>query len=171
VPDAFIGAHRGDDGSFAPLSWIGDERIAIGGRPAAGTVALLPGLGVTHVVNCRARAQVTWSRDLAAERAVFGADRVAHAPMWDLGRPQQPRLWAHAARFAARTLDEDPKARILIHCHRGRHRSAMLAYAVLRLRGRTDTEAAALVLTHRPGAELMTAYVRSVEQWLTALPI
>jgi protein-tyrosine phosphatase len=150
------------------LSWISGERIAVGGRPAVGAVALLSDHGVTHVVNCRSRAQVRWSHDLAAERAVFGAARVAHAPMWDLGRPQDPWLWADAARFAARTLDDDPAAGVLIHCHRGRHRSVMLAYAVLRLRGRAESEAASLVLTHRPGAELLPAYVHSVEQWLAA---
>jgi protein-tyrosine phosphatase len=152
----------------AQLSWISAERIAIGGRPATDAVALLRAHGVTHVVNCRSRAQVRWSRDLAAERAVFGAARVVHAPMWDLGRPQDPWLWAGAARFAARTLEDDPEAGVLIHCHRGRHRSAMLAYAVLRLRGRAENQAASLVLTYRPGAELLPAYVRSVEQWLAA---
>lgn len=154
--------------ALPPLSWISGERIAIGGRPATGTVALLGAHGVTHVVNCRSRAQVHFSRDLAAERAVFGAARVAHAPMWDLGRPQDPWLWADAVRFAARALEDDPEAGVLIHCHRGRHRSVMLAYAVLRLRGRAETEAASLVLTYRPGAELLPAYVRSVERWLAA---
>jgi protein-tyrosine phosphatase len=148
------------------LSWISGERIAIGGRPATGTVALLRAQGVTHVVNCRSRAQVRWSRELAAEREVFGPACVAHAPMWDLGRPQDPWLWSDAARFAARTLDDDPESGVLIHCHRGRHRSVMVAYAVLRLRGRAESEAASLVLTHRPGAELVPAYVRSVEQWM-----
>jgi len=42
----------------------------------------------------------------------------------------------------------------------------MLAYAVLRLRGRTAGEAASLVLSHRREAELVPAYVHSVEQWL-----
>jgi predicted protein tyrosine phosphatase len=152
----------------APFSWIGSERIAIGGKPAGREVALLGRHGVTHIVNCRARAQVRWSRDLAAERAVFGAARVAHAPMWDSGWRQQPRLWADAARFAARALDEDPGARVLIHCHRGRRRSAMVAYAVLRLRGRSADEAGSLIRAYRPGAELVQAYVQSVEQWLAA---
>ena len=57
-------------------------------------------------------------------------------------------------------------ARVLIHCSAGRRRSAMLAYAVLRLRGRTAGEAAALVLRYRNEAQLVPAYVRSVEQWL-----
>jgi hypothetical protein len=37
---------------------------------------------------------------------------------------------------------------------------------VLRLRGRDRTRAAALVLTYRAEAELVPAYVRSVEGWL-----
>jgi protein-tyrosine phosphatase len=151
-----------------PVSWIGDERIAIGRMPPARVMPLLADQGVTHVVNCRARAQVRWSRDLAAERAAFGTARVAHAPMWDSGRSQRPGLWADAVSFAARALDEDPEARVLIHCHGGRRRSAMVAYAVLRLRGRSADEAARLVLTYRPGAELVPAYVNSVEQWLEA---
>jgi len=152
------------------LSWIGDERIAISAVPPARTVAGLAGLGVTHVVNCRPRAQVRWSGDLAAERAAFGPGRVAHAPMQDHGLRQRPAAWAAAARFAARVLEEQPQAGVLIHCTAGRRRSAMVAYAVLRLRGHDRTGAAALVLTYRTEAELVPAYVRSVERWLATAP-
>ena len=41
----------------------------------------------------------------------------------------------------------------------------MLAYVVLRLRGHDRTRAA-LVLSYRTEAELVPAYVRSVERWL-----
>jgi hypothetical protein len=44
----------------------------------------------------------------------------------------------------------------------------MVAYAVLRMRGRTCDEAAALVLRYRPQAELVPNYVRSVERWLAS---
>ena len=148
------------------LSWIGDERIAISAVPPARTVAGLAGLGVTHVVNCRPRAQVRWSGDLAAERAAFGPERVAHAPMQDHGLRQRPAAWAAAARFAARVLEEQPQAGVLIHCTAGRRGSAMVAYAVLRLRGHDRTQAAALVLSYRIQAQLVPAYVRSVERWL-----
>ncbi len=42
----------------------------------------------------------------------------------------------------------------------------MLACVVLRLRGHDRTRAAALVLSYRTEAELVPAYVRSVERWL-----
>jgi hypothetical protein len=42
----------------------------------------------------------------------------------------------------------------------------MLAYPVLRLRGHDRTRAAALVLSYRTEAQLVPAYVRSVERWL-----
>lgn len=54
---------------------------------------------------------------------------------------------------------------VLIHCSVGR-RLVMLAYAALRLRGHDQAQAAALVLRYRPGAQLVPAYVRSVERWL-----
>src|SRR5215470_6492475 len=139
----------------AALSWIGDERIAISGVPSARTVARLAEQGVTHVVNCRPQAQVRWSGDLAAERAVFGPGRVAHAPMQDLGLRQRPAVWAAAACFAARVLEDQPRAGVLIHCTAGRRRSAMLAYAVLRLRGHDPARAAALVLRYRARAMLV----------------
>jgi len=160
---------RGGPGAAGPaLSWIGGERIAIGGVPPAGLVARLAEQGVTHVVNCRSRAQVRWSGDLAAERAAFGPGRVAHAPMQDHGLRQRPAVWAAAACFAARVLDDQPQAGVLIHCTAGRRRSVMLAYAVLRLRGYDRTRAAALVLSYRREAVLVPAYVRSVERWLAA---
>ena len=148
------------------LSWIGDERIAISGVPSARAVARLAEQGVTHVVNCRPRVEVRWSGDLAAERAAFGPGRVAHAPMQDHGLRQRPAVSAAAARFAAQVLDDQPQAGVLIHCTAGRRRSAMLAYAVLRLRGHDRTRAAALVLSYRTEAVLVPAYVRSVERWL-----
>ena len=148
------------------LSWIGDERIAISGVPSPQAVAYLAEQGVTHVVNCRPRVQVRWYGDLAAERTVFGPGRVAHAPMQDHGGPQRPAAWAAAACFAARVLEDQPQAGVLIHCSAGRRRSVMVAYAVLRLRGHGPARAAALVLRYRPGAQLVPAYVRSVEQWL-----
>jgi protein-tyrosine phosphatase len=154
----------------AALSWIGDERIAISGVPLVQAVAGLAGQGVTHVVNCRPRAQVRWSGDLAAERAVFGPERVAHAPMQDHGLRQRPVAWAAAACFAARVLEDQPQAAVLIHCTAGRRRAPMLAYAVLRLRGHDRAGAATLVLRYRTQAQLVPAYVRSVERWLATAP-
>ena len=57
---------------------------------------------------------------------------------------------------------------MLIHCTAGGRRSAMVAYAVLRLRGHDRARAAALVLTYRTEAVLVPAYVHSVERWLAA---
>ena len=79
------------DAAAAALSWIGDERIAISGVPSPWAVAHLAEQGVTHVVNCRPRAPVRWSGDLAAERAAFGPGRVAHAPMQDHGLRSGPQ--------------------------------------------------------------------------------
>jgi len=147
-------------------SWLGPERIAVGSLPVGDEVARLQEAGVTHVVNCRARAQTLLSQDLWAETRVFGAERVAHAPMWDHGRAQDPRAWAPAARFAVAALEQDPEAGILIHCQQGRRRSALVAYATLRLRGRSPEEAAGLVLEYRPVARIVPAYRASVESWL-----
>ena len=136
------------------LSWIRDERIAISGVPPAWAVARLAEQGVTHVVNCRPRAQVRCYGDLAAEQAAFGPGQVAHAPMQDHGRRQRPAVWA-AACFVVRVLEDQPQTGVLIHCSAGRRRSAMLAYAVLRLRGHDRARAAALVLRYRTEAQLV----------------
>lgn len=138
--------------------------------PVGGAVSRLPELGVTHVVNCRAELQTRISQDLWAERQVFGPDRVVHAPMWDHGRPQPSRLWAPAARFAAAALEDDPTAGVLIHCQQGRRRSAMVTYAVLRMRGHDPDDAARLILESRVPASIVPAYRRSVEEWLSASP-
>ena len=149
-----------------PWTWIGDERIAIGSLPTpASLVTLADEEGVTHVVNCRSRAQTAFSGDKDMEQAVFGADHVAHAPMWDHGRPQSPDAWAEAAEFAAEALD-DPTAKVVIHCQRGRRRSVLVAYATLRLRGHAPEDAARLILSHRKEAHLVPAYRASVEAWL-----
>lgn len=157
----------------ARLSWIGDERIAVGNLPMAVDLLALPAQGITHVVNCRSRAQTWVSQDLAVERALFGRDHVVHVPLLDFGQAQHPRLWSAAARWAAAVLDEDPDARVLVHCHQGRRRSIMLTYAILRLRGRGVEEATEVISRHRAEAVLVTAYTRSVESWLAdgAVPV
>jgi protein-tyrosine phosphatase len=149
------------------LSWLDDERLAIGSLPTAATLPRLPAAGVTHVINCRTRLQTWFSQDLAVERALLGPDRVAHAPMWDTGRPQPPRRWSAAARFAAEALAADPTAGVLVHCQHGRRRSVLVAYAVLRLRGRDAVSARELICRYRPGAVLVDAYLSSVDRWLT----
>jgi protein-tyrosine phosphatase len=140
----------------------------VGNLPTAASVVRLPGEGVTHVVNCRARLQTVISQDLSVERALFGPSRVAHAPMWDSGRRQPPRLWAPAALFAAAALEEDPEAGVLVHCQQGRRRSVLVAYAALRLRGWSGEDAARLILSSRAEARLVPAYRASVEDWLAA---
>jgi protein-tyrosine phosphatase len=150
------------------MSWIAEERIAIGSVPRAAWLEQLAGEGVTHIVNCRARLQTWISQDLAAERALLGSSRVAYAPMWDHGLRQHPQRWAAATHFAARALNEDPAARVLIHCHGGRRRSVLVAYAVLRLRGHPPEDAGTLILQHRAEARLVRAYTTSVEAWLAA---
>jgi protein-tyrosine phosphatase len=129
-------------------------------------VSRLPELGVTHVINCRAGFQTRLSHDLWAERQIFGADHVVAAPMWDHGRPQPASVWGPAAEFGARVLEEDPAAGVLVHCQQGRRRSAMVAYAILRLRGHDPDDAERLVLDHRAPAVLVPAYKASVEGWL-----
>jgi protein-tyrosine phosphatase len=148
------------------LTFLAGERIAVGNLPTAASIVRLPGEGITHVVNCRSRLQTVVSGDLAVERALFGRHRVAHAPMWDDGRPKPPALWASAARFAAEALDADPDARVLIHCQAGRRRSVMVAYAALRLRGHGPEDAERLIMDHRTEASLVPAYRESVERWL-----
>ena len=149
-----------------PWTFVDDERIAIGNIPTPESLLELADKeGITHVVNCRARVQTALSGDKDMERAIFGADHVAHAPMWDHGRTQPPEAWAEAAEFAAEALN-DPAAKVLIHCQRGRRRSVLVAYATLRLRGHTAEDAARLILSHRKEAHLVPAYRKSVEDWL-----
>lgn len=151
-----------------PWTWIADERIAVGSIPTPASLLLLAREGVTHVVNCRSRAQTAFSQDLAAECSLFGDANVAAAPMWDHGRHQPPEKWADAASRAAAWLDADPHARVLIHCQRGRRRSMLVAYAVLRLRGRSPEVAARDLLQFRQEGRIVPSYRRSVEEWVAS---
>jgi hypothetical protein len=152
--------------SLRGFDWIGDERIAIGALPTGVAVRAIVEAKITHIVNTRARLQTVISQDLWVERALLGPSRVAHAPMWDHGRPQPPELWARAALFAAAALEEDPSHRVLVHCQQGRRRSVMVTYAVLRLRGHAPDAAAELIARHRKPARLIPTYQASVEAWL-----
>jgi len=148
------------------LSFVPGERVAIGAMPVAGEIMRLPDHGITHLVVCRATPQTLFSQDLWAARTVLGKDNVAHASMWDTGRPKDPEHWSQAALFAAEALQANPEARVLVHCQQGRRRSVMVAYATLRLLGLSEAEAARGVLEARPMGRLVPAYRRSVERWL-----
>lgn len=156
----------GPDPATTWLSWIGDERVAIGTMPTPATLPHLAEAGVTHVLNCRARWEAIPTQELALERALFGRANVIHAPMWDTGWRQPPGRWAHAALFAASALDQDAGALVFIHCKAGSHRSVLVAYAVLRLRNRSGECAAGLIHRHRAEAELLPAYKASVDAWI-----
>jgi hypothetical protein len=164
--------HRHSTRAYGPsranswLSWIGEERLAVGSLPTADSLPRLSAEGVTHVVNCRFRAQTWLSQDLALERVLFTPPRVVHAPMWDNGRPKTPDRFAGAVLFAAAALAEDSGHRVLIHCQQGRRRSVLVAYAVLRVGGHGPDDAARLIATHRREADLVPAYLDSVELWL-----
>lgn len=164
--------HRISTRLYGPLpsvrgfDWIGDERLAIGAVPTGVAVRAIVEARITHIVNTRAHLQTVLSQDLWVERALLGADHVAHAPMWDHGRRQPPELWSGAALFAAEALEADADNRVLIHCQQGRRRSVMVAYAVLRLRGHAPDAAADLIRRHRRPARLIPTYQASVEAWL-----
>jgi hypothetical protein len=64
----------------------------------------------------------------------------------DHGRRQRPAGWAAAVSCAVRVLEEQSQAGVLMYCTAGRRRSAMLVFAVLRLRGHDQTAAAELAL-------------------------
>ena len=109
----------GPDAARWALSWIGDERIAISGVPPPTTVARLAEQGVTHVVNCRPRADVWWTGDLAAERAAFGPGPVAQHQRRRPGAvvPAQPqhRVSEHDRTVPARgAVDEHFRLRLII---------------------------------------------------------
>jgi protein-tyrosine phosphatase len=150
------------------LNFVPGERVAIGAMPVAGEVLRLPDHGVTHLVVCRARPQRMFSQDFWAAQQVLGRGNVAAAGMWDTGRPKGPEQWADAAEFAAQILQADPDARVLVHCQQGRRRSVMVAYATLRLLGRSEADAARGVIEARPMGRLVPAYRSSVERWLAS---
>ncbi len=100
---------------------------------------------------------------------MFGADHVMAAPMWDHGRHQPPAPVGAGGRASRPTCStRTPTAGVLVHCQQGRRRSAMVAYAVLRLRGHDPADAARLVLEPAPPRVLVPAYRDSVEEWLAA---
>jgi len=105
---------------------------------------------------------------VAALRARLQARALSSADALEIMRESYRgyvRLNTHSFRelFAHLVDGEGP---LVIHCTAGMHRSVMVAYAVLRLRGHDRAQAADLVLHYRPQAELVPAYVRSVERWL-----
>ena len=78
------------------------------------------------------------------------------APTADDGTTKDGSWFAPAVDLALKAL-EDPTAKILVHCWLGVRRGPSMVYAILRARGHSPEEAAAMVLAVRPSAELRYA--------------
>ncbi len=125
----------------------GTGRLSVWHRPRVRSIPQLPELGCRRLVTllaAREGAEAIGSAAVAAGLLWTWLPLAGAAP--PTGRPSEA---------AARTIAElssrlDEGESILIHCSAGIHRTGMVAYALLRLRGASEAEALAEIERLRP---------------------
>ena len=142
------------------MSWL-TEQIAVGGgiwRDA--NMMEVARAGITHIIDM----QIEFDDTALAE--AYGIE-VLWNPTDDDFQRKPPELLQRGVEFGLRAL-EGPQNRLYIHCAAGVHRAPMMALAVLCAQSWSLEEAAELIVTRRPVADLADVYVRSVEQFMRA---
>jgi protein-tyrosine phosphatase len=135
------------------------ERLAVGS--AIGTfenMLEVSAAGITHVVNLQAEFD---------DRSIVGDTGVE--VLWiecsDDFLPKPAELFWDGILFTLEAL-RDPRARVLVHCAAGIHRSPMMLFAMLRVLGHQPEEARNLIAAARPLAEFPSVYLDSVEDFV-----
>src|SRR5205085_12541643 len=140
------------------MTWITD-RVAVGGGiwNDANMIEVVRA-GVTHIIDM----QIEFDDTPLAEPYDV---RVLWNPVDDDFLPKPWQVFERGVQFGLAALAE-PGAKLFIHCAAGVHRAPMMALALLRARGLSLEEAAALIITRRPIADLADVYVESVERYI-----
>ena len=181
------------------FSWI-TEKLAVGGGIwNAENMAEIARLGFTHIIDMQiefddtALAEpygiaVLWNptdddfkpkppslfrRGVEFALAALYPGSPSRAAMYQISKQEAAAVMnGRRIRYPAReALVDDPGARIYIHCAAGVHRAPMMTLAILRATGWSLTEAADLLVSRRPVADLADVYVRSVETFVQSLTL
>ena len=131
------------------MSWVTD-RIAVGGAIWNDERMIeVVRAGVTHILDMQSEFDDT---QLAGPYGV----EVLWNPVDDDFQPKPAPLFARGVEFALAAL-ANPEAKLFIHCAAGVHRAPMMALAVLRASGWELAQAAELIESCRPEADLAQA--------------
>ena len=141
------------------MTWVTD-RIAVGGGIWTDEKMIeVVGAGVTHIIDM----QIEWDDTKLAEP--YGV-QVLWNPTNDDFQPKPPELFQRGVDFALGALDDDPEAKVFIHCAAGVHRAPMMTLAVLRAMGWSLEDAMELIEVRRGVVDLADVYVQSVEDFM-----
>ena len=141
------------------MTWVTD-RIAVGGGIWTDEKMIeVVRAGVTHIIDM----QIEWDDTRLAEP--YGV-QVLWNPTDDDFQPKPPELFQRGVDFALGALDDDPEAKVFIHCAAGVHRAPMMTLAVLRAMGWSLEDAMELIEVRRGVVDLADVYVQSVEDFM-----
>jgi protein-tyrosine phosphatase len=140
------------------MTWVTD-RIAVGGGIWTDeNMAVVAGLGVTHIIDMQIEFDDT---DLAKPHGI----EVLWNPIDDDFQPKPVEVFQRGVEFATEALDLE-QTKLFIHCAAGVHRAPMMALAVLCHQGWTQEAAQNLIEEERPVVDFADVYLRSVERFL-----
>ena len=141
------------------MTWVTD-RIAVGGGIWTDDKMIeVVRAGVTHIIDM----QIEWDDTKLAEP--YGV-QVLWNPTNDDFQPKPPELFERGVDFALAALDDDPEAKLFIHCAAGVHRAPMMTLAVLRAMGWSLEGAMELIEVRRGVVDFADVYLQSVEDFM-----
>ncbi len=135
------------------------SRLATGGGPATPEdVAELVAVGITHMIDCREKADPV-SLDILC----------LYNPTPDDGQPKPVEWFQRSIEFALSALN-NPKNRVYAHCHSGINRGPSTAYAILRAwAGIYHEDARMLIVKRRPIDLIGIRYAGDADKALVVL--
>jgi protein-tyrosine phosphatase len=141
------------------LTWVTDQVAVGGGIWNEAKMMEVVRAGVTHIINM----QIEFDDTPLAEP--YGV-KVLWNAIDDDFQPKPPEVFQRGVDFALAAFDEDPQAKVFIHCAAGVHRAPMMTLALLRAMGWSLKEARESIETLRPVVDFAEVYVRSVEDFI-----
>jgi protein-tyrosine phosphatase len=110
------------------------------------------GEGITHIIDCRHE----WNDESLVQEYGGGIEYFWHGTH-DSGGSQQASWYKRGWDFYEEVTENDPNAKVLVHCHMGINRAPSMAFYLMIREGYEPAEALHLIRTNRPIAACLYA--------------
>ncbi len=108
--------------------------------------------GITHIIDCRQE----WNDEQIVGEHGEGIKYFWHGTH-DSGGSQQASWYKRGWDFYEQVTENDPNAKVLVHCHMGINRAPSMAFYLMIREGYMPAEALKLIRTNRPIAACLYA--------------
>jgi len=136
--------------------WVA-RRLAVGGAVwRKSDVQTLKNASITHVIDCMSTA--------GEEKTLLGSGiEYFHCPTEDDGKKKGDEWFRPGVQYGLSVLAR-PNTRLLVHCAAGINRGPSMAFAILRAKGWSRSQAESSIRRARPIVKLF--YMADADRWI-----